>query len=83
MTAIAGTGDYVTIKGEKGERGKSGKRGKTGPPGPPGPEGPPGKPGTTGDIGLPGWMVSVACYVFFFHNSGRGELKLFRVYRWK
>lgn len=49
---IAGSGDYVTIKGEKGTRGRRGKTGLSGPPGPP------GKPGSSGDIGLPGWTVS-------------------------
>lgn len=63
MTAIAGSGDYVTIKGEKGSEGKRGRRGK---PGPPGPEGPPGKPGTIGDTGLPGWMVSDSRMLFAY-----------------
>ncbi|XP_063981112.1 collagen alpha-1(IX) chain-like isoform X3 [Diachasmimorpha longicaudata] len=48
-TTIAGSGDYVTIKGEKGAEGKRGRRGR------PGPMGPPGKPGNAGEIGLPGW----------------------------
>ncbi|XP_051166269.1 collagen alpha-1(XXII) chain isoform X2 [Leptopilina boulardi] len=58
-TTIAGSGDYITIKGEKGSEGKKGRRGKPGnpgSPGPPGPTGPPGKPGSIGDIGLPGYM---------------------------
>ncbi|XP_046410800.1 collagen alpha-1(IX) chain [Neodiprion fabricii] len=53
VTAIAGPGDYVTIKGEKGARGRKGKQGSPGPAGPPGPA---GKNGATGEIGLPGWM---------------------------
>uniref|UniRef100_A0A0C9RAM2 Col15a1_0 protein n=1 Tax=Fopius arisanus TaxID=64838 RepID=A0A0C9RAM2_9HYME len=48
-TTIAGSGDYVTIKGEKGTEGKRGRRGRPGPPGPP------GKSGSAGEIGLPGW----------------------------
>ncbi|XP_011315032.1 collagen alpha-1(XVIII) chain isoform X6 [Fopius arisanus] len=56
-TTIAGSGDYVTIKGEKGTEGKRGRRGRPGPPGPP------GKSGSAGEIGLPGWP----------HNSYKGR----------